>query len=61
MVDNFSFQHKGFEGKLLAEAERILVEEFNVMRILVQSDIGAGEYYRKKGYYNRMFRLLRRG
>jgi len=35
MVDNFSFQHKGFEGKLLAEAERILVEEFNVMRILV--------------------------
>jgi len=59
MVDNFSFEHKGFEGKLLAEANRIPVEEFDAMRILVQSGIGAGEYYRKKGYYNRKSRLLR--
>ena len=51
MADDFSFQHKGYGGKLLAEAERISVEEFDAKRILVLSGIGAREYYRKKGYY----------
>jgi elongator complex protein 3 len=50
--DDFSFQHKGYGSRLLEEAERISVEEFDAKRILVLSGIGAREYYRKKGYYN---------
>ncbi|AGE70983.1 tRNA uridine(34) 5-carboxymethylaminomethyl modification radical SAM/GNAT enzyme Elp3 [Sulfolobus acidocaldarius] len=50
--DDFSFQHKGYGGRLLSEAERISVEEFDAKKILVLSGIGVREYYRKKGYHN---------
>ncbi len=45
-------QHKGFGKALLAEAERIAREEFNLSRILVLSGVGAREYYRPEGYYS---------
>lgn len=45
-----AFQHKGFGSKLLAEAERVSVEEFDAKKIAVLSGIGVREYYRKKGY-----------
>lgn len=51
ILDDFSFQHKGFGSKLLAEAEKISADEFDAKRILVLSGIGAREYYKKKGYY----------
>ncbi|MEM0362233.1 MAG: tRNA uridine(34) 5-carboxymethylaminomethyl modification radical SAM/GNAT enzyme Elp3 [Sulfolobaceae archaeon] len=50
MWDDLGFQHKGYGGKLLAEAERIAREEFDARKILVLSGIGAREYYMKKGY-----------
>lgn len=43
-------QHKGFGGKLLEEAERIVREEYGIPRLAVISGIGVKEYYRKKGY-----------
>ncbi|MEM2579552.1 MAG: tRNA uridine(34) 5-carboxymethylaminomethyl modification radical SAM/GNAT enzyme Elp3 [Desulfurococcaceae archaeon] len=43
-------QHKGFGKKLLFEAERLSLEEYDRRKILVLSGIGAREYYRKLGY-----------
>lgn len=47
----FSWQHRGWGSKLLGEAERIAVEEYDVKKVLVLSGVGAREYYRKHGYY----------
>ncbi|MFH0961703.1 MAG: tRNA uridine(34) 5-carboxymethylaminomethyl modification radical SAM/GNAT enzyme Elp3 [archaeon] len=44
-----SFQHKGYGGRLLAEAERI-AKERGFERISVTSGVGVREYYRKLGY-----------
>ncbi len=46
-----SWQHKGWGRKLLAEAERIAVEEYDAKKILIISGIGVREYYRKLGYF----------
>lgn len=43
-------QHTGLGKKLLAEAEKITKEEFNLKKIAVISGIGAREYYRKLEY-----------
>ncbi|MFC2070588.1 elongator complex protein 3 [Chloroflexota bacterium] len=44
-------QHKGLGRALLAEAERIAGEEFQVKRIAVLSGVGAREYYRSESGY----------
>ncbi|AKA49514.1 hypothetical protein IX51_10880 [uncultured archaeon] len=44
------WQHKGFGGLLMAEAERITREEYGLGRILVISGIGVREYFRRMGY-----------
>ena len=45
-----SIQHKGIGKKLLAEAEKIAVEQFKIEKLLVISGVGVREYYRKLGY-----------
>ncbi|MEA2098462.1 MAG: tRNA uridine(34) 5-carboxymethylaminomethyl modification radical SAM/GNAT enzyme Elp3 [Patescibacteria group bacterium] len=43
-------QHIGLGKKLIAEAERITKEEFNLKKIAVISGVGVRDYYRKLGY-----------
>jgi len=45
-----AWQHKGFGGVLLAEAERITKEEYGLGKILVMSALGTKEYYMRFGY-----------
>ncbi len=45
-----AFQHKGYGKLLMQEAERISMEDFDKKYILVNSGVGAIEYYRKIGY-----------
>jgi elongator complex protein 3 len=44
------WQHRGYGAELLAEAERISAEEYDMKKTLVISGIGAREYYRRYGY-----------
>ncbi len=50
-VKGFSWQHRGWGSRLLREAERIAVEEYDVKKMLVLSGIGVREYYRRHGYH----------
>jgi len=43
-------QHAGLGKKLIAEAERIVREEFDCQKISVIAGVGVREYYRKLGY-----------
>ena len=43
-------QHKGLGKALLAEAERISLNEFGLNRMAILSGVGAREYYRNEGY-----------
>ncbi len=45
-----AWQHKGYGGILLAEAERISREDYNLKKILVISALGTKEYYMRFGY-----------
>jgi elongator complex protein 3 len=45
-----AWQHKGFGGVLLAEAERVSVEDYGLRRILVISALGTREYFMRFGY-----------
>ena len=45
-----AWQHKGYGGMLLAEAERISKEDYSLKKILVISALGTREYYRRFGY-----------
>jgi elongator complex protein 3 len=45
-----AWQHRGFGGVLLGEAERISREEYGLGKILVLSALGTKEYYRRFGY-----------
>ena len=45
-----SWQHKGYGSKLLAEAERIALEDYDCRRMLIISGIGVRDYYRRRGY-----------
>ncbi len=47
----FEWQHQGWGSKLLKEAERIAVEEYDMKKMIILSGIGVREYYRKHGYY----------
>ncbi|MEX0568464.1 MAG: tRNA uridine(34) 5-carboxymethylaminomethyl modification radical SAM/GNAT enzyme Elp3 [Candidatus Njordarchaeota archaeon] len=44
------YQHKGYGRRLLLEAEKIALEEFDAKKMLIISGIGVREYYRKFGY-----------
>ncbi|HSA75232.1 MAG TPA: GNAT family N-acetyltransferase, partial [Candidatus Nitrosocosmicus sp.] len=46
------YQHKGLGKALLAEAEKICKEEYNLKFISVISAVGTRNYYRKLGYTN---------
>lgn len=45
------FQHKGYGSQLMAEAERIALEEHGSKKLAVISGIGVRDYYRKLGYH----------
>jgi elongator complex protein 3 len=45
-----AWQHKGYGGTLLAEAERITKEDYNLKKILVISALGTKLYYMRFGY-----------
>ena len=45
-----AWQHKGYGSVLLAEAERIAKEKFNLKKLLVTSALGTKQYYRRLGY-----------
>jgi elongator complex protein 3 len=45
-----AWQHKGYGGILLEEAERIAKEEYGLKKILVISALGTKEYYMRFGY-----------
>ena len=47
-----NIQHAGFGKMLLAEAEKIALEEFSCKKILAIAGVGAREYFRKFGYGN---------
>lgn len=48
--DEGAIQHRGLGRRLLKEAERIALEEFDCEKILVTSGVGARPYYRSLGY-----------
>jgi len=45
-----AWQHQGYGGILLAEAERITREEYDRKKIVVISALGTKEYYKRFGY-----------
>lgn len=45
-----AWQHKGFGAALLAEAERVALEDFGLKKILVISALGTKMYYLRFGY-----------
>ena len=44
------WQHRGFGSKLMAEAERVAMEEYGAEEMVVTSAVGTREYYAKIGY-----------
>lgn len=45
-----AWQHRGYGELLLAEAERLSSEEYNLEKIAVTSALGTKQYYRRHGY-----------
>jgi len=45
-----AFQHKGFGQRLLSEAERIALEEFECKKMVIISGVGVREYFKKFNY-----------
>jgi elongator complex protein 3 len=45
-----AWQHKGYGGILLSQAERITLEEYSFKKILVISALGTKQYYKRFGY-----------
>jgi len=45
-----AWQHKGFGGVLLSEAERIAKEEYDRTKMVITSALGTKQYYRRFGY-----------
>ena len=48
--DSVAWQHRGYGSALMAEAERIAVEEYGARKASVISAIGTRDYYRRLGY-----------
>jgi elongator complex protein 3 len=46
-----AWQHKGYGGILLAEAERMSKEDYDLKKILVISALGTKQYYMRFGYH----------
>jgi elongator complex protein 3 len=44
------WQHRGYGTRLIEECERIAKDEWKAGNLLVNSGVGAREYYRKFGY-----------
>jgi len=44
------WQHRGYGAKLIAEAERLSVEEYDVKKMVILSALGVKRYYAKFGY-----------
>jgi elongator complex protein 3 len=51
-LNNALYQHRGLGKALLAEAEKICKEEYNLKYLSVISAVGTRDYYRKFGYTN---------
>ena len=49
-ADKLSAQHRGFGRTLLAEAEKIAYEEYDMRKMVIISGVGVREYYAKLGY-----------
>ena len=47
----FEWQHQGYGKKLLAEAETIAHEEFDIKHMLITSGLGVRPYYSALGYH----------
>jgi len=45
-----AWQHKGYGGVLLSEAERISVEDYDRKKVVVTSALGTKQYYKRFGY-----------
>ena len=45
-----AWQHKGYGGVLLSEAERVSTEDYNRNKIVVISALGTKQYYKQFGY-----------
>jgi len=45
-----AWQHKGYGGVLLSEAERAAKEDYNRTKMVVTSALGTKEYYKRLGY-----------
>jgi elongator complex protein 3 len=45
-----AWQHKGYGSVLLANAERISREDYDLKKVLVMSALGTKQYYRRFGY-----------
>jgi len=45
-----AWQHKGYGGLLLSEAERISREDYDRRKVVVTSALGTKQYYRRLGY-----------
>jgi len=45
-----AWQHKGYGGKLLSEAERFSVEGYDCRKVVVMSALGTKQYYRRFSY-----------
>lgn len=61
-VKEQGWQHKGYGRTLMAEAERIASEEYDIVKLLVNSALGVKEYYYRLGYSEEgpyVFKLLK--
>ncbi len=45
-----AWQHKGYGERLLSEAERLSLEDYNCRKVVVMSGLGAKRYFMKLGY-----------
>ncbi len=45
-----AWQHKGYGGVLLSEAERISLEDYDRRKVVVTSALGTKQYYKRFGY-----------
>jgi len=45
-----AWQHKGYGGILLSEAERVSMDDYDVEKVLVMSALGTKQYYMRFGY-----------
>ena len=45
-----AWQHKGYGGILLSEAERVSLEEYKINKMVVISALGTKQYYKQFGY-----------